>query len=138
MPGSVSTVACLQRAWQFAPSVCRAGLDRKISPNRNRRPNHNPPRCTSALGLQLDEQIDWVENRNCDWKKGRLIFAGSIQRMAEPNCFAAFLRTLFRQDWVVYAKPAFGGPEKVLRYLGRYTHRIAISNQRLVSFDGCN
>jgi Putative transposase len=67
-----------------------------------------------------------------------LIFTGSIQRMADPKCFAAFLRTLFRQDWVVYAKPAFGGPEQVLRYLGRYTHRVAISNHRLVSFDGDN
>jgi hypothetical protein len=65
-----------------------------------------------------------------------LTFAGSIQQMAERKCFAAFLRTLFRQDWVVYAKPAFGGPEQVLRYLGRYTHRVAISNHRLVSFDG--
>src|SRR6185295_15327110 len=44
--------------------------------------------------------------------------------------------TLFRHDWVVYAKPAFGGPEQVLRYLGRYTHRVAISNHRLLSFDG--
>ena len=70
-------------------------------------------------------------------RRGRLIFAGSIQRMEDPKCFAAFLRTLFRQDWVVYAKPAFGDPEQVLRYyLGRYTHRIAISNHRLVSFDG--
>ena len=65
-------------------------------------------------------------------------FAGSIEHLAEPKCFAAFLRTLFRQDWVVYAKPAFGGPEQVLRYLGRYTHRVAISNHRLVSFDGDN
>jgi hypothetical protein len=69
-------------------------------------------------------------------RQGRLIFAGAIQRLAEPKCFAAFLRTLFRQEWVVYAKPAFGGPEQVLRYLGRYTHRVAISNHRLVSFDG--
>jgi Putative transposase/Transposase zinc-binding domain len=71
-------------------------------------------------------------------RQSRLIFAGSIQRMSEPKCFAAFLRTLFRQDWVVYAKPAFGGPEQVLRYLGRYTHRVAISNHRLVSFNGNN
>jgi hypothetical protein len=70
------------------------------------------------------------------FRQGRLTFAGSIERMAEPKCFAAFLRTLFRQDWVVYAKPAFGGPEQVLRYLGRYTHRVAISNHRLVSFHG--
>jgi hypothetical protein len=71
-------------------------------------------------------------------RQGCLTFAGSIERMAESKCFAAFLRTLFRQDWVVYAKPAFGGPEQVLRYLGRYTHRVAISNHRLVSFDGNN
>ena len=69
-------------------------------------------------------------------RENRLTLAGSLERMAEPKCFAAFLRTLFRQDWVVYAKPAFGGPEQVLCYLGRYTHRIAISNHRLVSFDG--
>jgi hypothetical protein len=69
-------------------------------------------------------------------RQGRLIFAGSIEHLAKPKCFAAFLRTLFRQGWVVYAKPAFGGPEQVLRYLGRYTHRVAISNHRLVSFDG--
>lgn len=50
--------------------------------------------------------------------------------------FRSLLHKLFRQDWVVYAKPAFGGPEAVLRYLGRYTHRVAISNHRLVAFDG--
>ena len=70
------------------------------------------------------------------FRQGRLTFTGSIERLSEPKCFAAFLRTLFRQDWIVYAKPAFAGPEQVLRYLGRYTHRVAISNHRLVSFDG--
>jgi hypothetical protein len=69
-------------------------------------------------------------------RKKRLTCAGSIQFLAEPKHFAAVLRTLFRQEWVVYAKPAFGGPEQVIRYLGRYTHRVAISNHRLVSFDG--
>src|SRR6202022_1944830 len=53
-----------------------------------------------------------------------------------PKRFASFLRTVFRQDWVVYAKPAFGRPTPVLRYLGRYTHRVAISNHRLLAFDG--
>jgi putative transposase/transposase-like zinc-binding protein len=79
--------------------------------------------------------VDGLKHMHRD---GRLTFAGSIQRMSEPKCFAAFLRTLFRQDWVVYAKPAFGGPEQVVRYLGRYTHHVAISNHRLVSFDGSN
>jgi hypothetical protein len=46
------------------------------------------------------------------FRQGRLTFAGTIERIIEPKCFAAFLRTLFRQDWVVYAKPAFGGPEQ--------------------------
>lgn len=46
-----------------------------------------------------------------------------------------YLRTLFRQDWVVYLKPPFGGPQHVLRYLAGYTHRVAISNHRLVAFD---
>jgi hypothetical protein len=48
----------------------------------------------------------------------------------------AFVDALFRTDWVVYVKPAFGGAAAVLRYLGRYTHRVAISNHRLIAFDG--
>ena len=70
------------------------------------------------------------------FRKQRLKLAGQIQHLNQSKVFASFLRTLFRQDWVVYAKPAFGGPEHVVRYLGRYTHRIAISNHRLIAFDG--
>jgi hypothetical protein len=65
---------------------------------------------------------------------GRLSFRGNLAALAQPKTFAAWLRSLFRKDWVVYAKPPFGGPEYVLQYLGRYTHRVAISNHRLVSF----
>jgi len=70
------------------------------------------------------------------FRRNQLRFSGQLQDLAPEKCFAAFLRTLFQQDWVVYAKPAFGGPAQVLRYLGRYTHRVAISNHRLLSFDG--
>ena len=63
-----------------------------------------------------------------------LNFHGDLKLLAQPKIFAAWLRPLFRKDWVVYAKRPFGGPEHVLRYLGRYTHRVAISNHRLVSF----
>lgn len=70
------------------------------------------------------------------FRRGKLHFGGSLQHLAAPKAFAAFLRTLFRKDWVVYSKPAFGGPAQVLRYLGRYTHRVAISNRRLLHFDG--
>jgi hypothetical protein len=62
--------------------------------------------------------------------------AGPSAALADEKLFRQLLRRLHRQDWVVYAKPAFGGPQQVLRYLGRYTHRVAISNHRLVSFDG--
>jgi hypothetical protein len=55
--------------------------------------------------------------------------------LANEKAFAAFLRTLSRQEWVVYAKAPFGGPEHVLQYLARYTHRVAISNHRLLSVD---
>lgn len=70
------------------------------------------------------------------FRQKKLRFHGPIAALAEPKRFASFLRTVFRQDWVVYAKPAFGGPTQVIRYLGRYTHRVAISNHRLLSFDG--
>jgi len=65
----------------------------------------------------------------------QLVFHGNLTPLAQPRTFAAWLRPLFRKDWVVYSKPPFGGPEYVLQYLGRYTHRVAISNHRLVSFD---
>ncbi len=68
------------------------------------------------------------------FQNGRLHFSGKLAPLTQPKTFAAWLRPLFRKDWVVYAKPPFGGPEYVLQYLGRYTHRVAISNHRLVSF----
>src|SRR5882757_6693933 len=68
------------------------------------------------------------------FRDGKLTFHGDLKLLAQPKTFAAWLRPLFRNDWVVYSKRQFGGPEHVLRYLGRYTHRVAISNHRLVSF----
>ena len=70
------------------------------------------------------------------FQEGQLNFHGNLTCLAQPKTFAAWLRPLFRKDWVVYSKPPFGGPEYVLQYLGRYTHRVAISNHRLVSFAG--
>jgi len=63
----------------------------------------------------------------------KLVFAGSVAGLAEPAAFAAWLADLRQHAWVVYAKRPFGGPTQVLEYLGRYTHRVAISNERLVS-----
>jgi hypothetical protein len=70
------------------------------------------------------------------YRRKELQCTGPCAPLADEKQFRQLLRRLHRQDWVVYAKPAFGGPRQVLRYLGRYTHRVAISNHRLVSFDG--
>jgi hypothetical protein len=68
------------------------------------------------------------------FRQKKLGFHGNLRPLAEPKLFGSFLRLLFRNDWVVYAKRPFGGPQHVLQYLARYTHRVAISNHRLVSF----
>lgn len=66
------------------------------------------------------------------FRSSKLRFFGACGSLSDRKAFAAFLRTLFREDWVVYAKQPFGGPEHVLHYLARYTHRVAISNHRLL------
>lgn len=67
------------------------------------------------------------------FEAGQLQFFGDIAERADPQAFARLLKSARRQDWGIYAKPAFGGPEQVLAYLSRYTHRVAIANSRLVS-----
>ena len=79
-----------------------------------------------VLSLFLQE----LENAFGD---GKLRFFTNLADLAEPQAFARRLRELQRLDWVVYAKPPFGGPEQVLAYLSRYTHRVAIANSRLLS-----
>ena len=66
---------------------------------------------------------------------GALRFPGALAALANPVAFAAHLDAVARIDWVVYAKPPFAGPEQVLGYLGRYTHRVALANSRLVGLD---
>jgi hypothetical protein len=62
-----------------------------------------------------------------------LNFFGELAGLAKPAAFATHLRPLRRVEWVVYAKRPFGGPQQVLEYLGRYTHRVAIANNRLIA-----
>lgn len=94
---------------------------------------------TFFLPVEVLKQVfrgKFIDGLEKAFTQKRLSFSGLIQHLAEANRFAEFIRKLRRQEWVVYTKPSFGGPEQVLRYLGRYTHRVAISNHRLVSFDG--
>ena len=78
----------------------------------------------------------FIAGRRRAFAKGQLGFHGNLKLLAQPKVFSSFLRQLFHQDWVVYCKRPFGGPQHVLHYLGRYTHRVAISNHRLVSLEG--
>jgi len=69
------------------------------------------------------------------YRAGALQFFGKHASMSDPRAFAAYLAPLWKTEWVVYCKHPFGGPEEVLRYLARYTHRVAISNRRLIACD---
>jgi hypothetical protein len=76
-----------------------------------------------------------LEKLTAAHRAGELQFFGKHMALTNPKAFATYLAPLRNKDWVVYAKRAFGGPEEVLRYLARYTHRVAISNRRLISAD---
>jgi hypothetical protein len=78
----------------------------------------------------------FVEALRRAYDEDALALAGATEGLRDPAQWHAFVNRLFDTDWVVYAKPAFGGASAVLRYLGRYTHRVAISNHRLRAFDG--
>ena len=70
-----------------------------------------------------------------DYRAGRVRLSGSLTPLADPQKWAEWLQQQRQRDWVVYAKPPFGGPTQVLKYLARYTHRVAIDNSRVLSID---
>lgn len=72
---------------------------------------------------------------NTAYRKGELIFPGNTARFESPQGFANLLESLLETTWIAYAKRPFAGPEHVLEYLGRYTHRVAISNNRILSIE---
>jgi hypothetical protein len=74
----------------------------------------------------------YLERLRAAFAQGKLTFPGCLAPRADASAFRQWLTPLYRKDWVVYAKRPFGGPEQVLKYLARYTHRVAISNARLV------
>jgi hypothetical protein len=74
----------------------------------------------------------FVKRLRKQWEKGGLEFHGQLEPLRKKEAFTELLNGLFEKDWVVYAKRPFGGPEAVLQYLGSYTHRVAISNARIL------
>jgi hypothetical protein len=89
-----------------------------------------PVRVLSSLFRRL-----FLKQLAAAFKAARLRFFSALTRLADPADFARLLADLGRSDWVVYAKRPFGGPEQVLSYLGRYTHRVAIANTRLIKLE---
>lgn len=87
-----------------------------------------PVRVLSRLFRRL-----FLEQLEKAYRAGQLQFYSDLKPLQDPATFARYLDPCRETEWVVYAKPPFGGPQHVLEYLGRYTHRVAISNQRLVS-----
>src|SRR3954451_10105684 len=89
-----------------------------------------PVRVLSSLFRRL-----FLEALDAAFRAGELSFHASLGELAEPARFAQLLDAARGVTWVVYAKPPFGGPEPVFEYLGRYTHRVAIANSRLVRIE---
>ena len=77
----------------------------------------------------------FLDKLRAAYRVGALQFFGKHTRLIDPRAFAAYLAPLWNTKWVVYCKRPFGGPKEVLRYLARYTHRVAISNRRLIACD---
>jgi Putative transposase/Transposase zinc-binding domain len=77
----------------------------------------------------------FLEDLQDSFDAGQLQFSASLQALSDPKIFADHLEAVRRAEWVVYAKRPFAGPEQVLDYVGRYTHRVAISNHRLIDID---
>lgn len=105
-----------------------------LSPDRTR---WVKPRYSFFLPVKVLGRVfrgKFVDGLKRAWQRHELCLPGSLKSFSKEAAFHAFVRSLFRKDWVVYAKPPFGGPQYVLHYLARYTHRVAISNHRLVSF----
>jgi hypothetical protein len=78
----------------------------------------------------------FLERLKTAFEAGTLRFFADLAHLADPAAFTAHLAAMRRLNWIVYAKRPFGGPAQVLAYLGRYTHRVAIANHRLVALDG--
>jgi hypothetical protein len=106
-------------------------LPRSSRPYRDERAFHPyPPNLANLLS-----HCRVLSTTNSSSLRGELRFAGKLAELSTLRAFHSLLGTLRRTEWVVYSKPPFGGPEHVLKYLARYTHRVAISNGRLLSLD---
>ena len=104
-----------------------------LSPDRSRWISSQPRFFLPVAVLQKVFRGKFTDALKKAFQSGRLSFHGSLKPLASRKVFATFIRQTHRSQWVIYCKRPFGGTEHVLRYLGGYTHRVAISNHRLVA-----
>ncbi len=139
-PRSASSACCIAgiRSWnqklEFHPHLHCIVAAGGLSPDHTRWIH---PRYPFLLPVEVLSRVfrgKFVAALKRAHARGDLSFHGKLQFLPEPKAFRHWLRQLFRHNWVVYSKRPFGGPEHALGYLGCYTHRVAISNHRLVSF----
>lgn len=89
----------------------------------------------SVKALSIVFRAKFMQHLTKAFMKGELIFPGKIAPLADEQEFANFTKNLKQKNWIVYCKKPFAGPQQVLDYIGRYTHRVAISNQRIVNIE---
>jgi len=114
--------------WRFSLEPWNRGL----SPDRS---TWIPSRSRFLLPVKVLSRVfrgKFLALLRTAFRKGRLQFHGRLTALEQKSRFRALVRQAFGCEWVVYTKPPFGGPEQVLRYLSRYTHRVAISNHVFV------
>ena len=104
-----------------------------LAPDRSRWVSSQPSFFLPIAVLKKVFRGKFTEVLHKAFQSGRLRFHGSLKPLGNPKVFASLLRQTWRKQWVVYCKRPFGGAEHALRYLGCYTHRVAISNHRLVA-----
>jgi hypothetical protein len=107
-----------------------------LAPDRRRWISSQPNFFLPVAVLKKVFRGKFTEALKQAFEEGRLGFHGSLKPLGRPKAFASLIRLTYRKEWVVYLKRPFGGAEHALRYLGCYTHRVAISNHRLVALTG--
>ena len=130
--GGVAVLHSWGQAMQHHPHVHCIVPGGGLSPDRTRWVACPPGFFLSVKVLAKLFRRLFLERLAAAYAEGGLRFFGDLAPLAAADAFAAHCGTLRRIDWVVYAKRPFGGPEQVLAYLGRYTHRVAIANSRLI------
>ena len=107
-----------------------------IAPDRTRWIPSSPKFLLPIPALKVVFRAKFLDGLMRLFRAGKLVLSGDLKPLRNEQAFSSFLDPLSEKEWVVYAKAPFGGPEHLLQYLARYTHRVAISNHRLVAFDG--